>query len=192
VGNRELLEVAMQVTSALQAIHAAGLVHQDIKPANILLTASGVKVVDFGIAVPAGAPSGGGTSTPAQVRPAVLGSPNYVSPERLLRRPADPRSDLFSLGVVLYEMATGVAPFAADTPIELLLNVLEARPLPVAALAPDRPAALAALVHTLLARRAKDRYQTAGEVLERLRAIRRAGTGRAADSARRRRPAVAA
>jgi serine/threonine protein kinase len=188
VATRELLDVAIQATTALQAIHAAGLVHQDIKPANILLTGSGVKVLDFGIAVPAGAPSGGASGTPGQARPAVLGSPNYVSPERLLRRPADPRSDLFSLGVVLYEMATGVPPFTADTPAELLLNVLEARPQSVAALAPDRPAALAALVHDLLARRAKDRCQTAGEVLERLHSIRRGCAG----GSRRRRPAVAA
>jgi serine/threonine protein kinase len=173
--NRELLDTAVQVAQALHAIHAAGLVHQDIKPANIFLTRAGVvKVLDFGIAVPAGAPSGGTTALNARGRQAVLGSPHYVSPERLLRRPADPRSDLFSLGAVLYEMATGVAPFAADTPGEMLMNVLDARPVPVTDLAPDRPAALAALVHGLLAQRAKDRCQTAGEVVLRLQSIQQA------------------
>ena len=171
---RELLDVAVQLTQALQAIHAAGVVHQDIKPANIMLTQVGVvKVIDFGIAVLAGAPSDGAASEDAEVRPPVLGSAKYVSPERLMRRPADPRSDLFSLGIVLYEMATGVSPFTGDTPGEMLLNVLDAHPLPVLELAPDRPPALARLVHRLLARRAADRYTSAAIVLRQLRSMQR-------------------
>jgi serine/threonine protein kinase len=175
ISNSELLDVAIQTASALEAIHAAGVVHQDIKPANIFLTRSGVvKVLDFGIAVAAGDPSEGAIADGSGSRPAaVLGSSNYISPERLLRRPADPRGDLFSLGVVVYEMATGVRPFAADTPSETLLNVIDARPVPVRELAPERPAALAALAHSLLARRAKDRCQSAGEVVKQLRALRR-------------------
>ena len=187
MSNTELLEVAIQVTIALGAIHSAGLVHQDIKPANIFVTRAGVvKVLDFGIAVRAGEPSGGSATRDHQARPSVLGSPNYVSPERLMRRMADSRSDLFSLGIVLYEMATGVPPFAADTPVEMVLNVLEARPVPVCDLAPDRPRALAALVHSLLARRPEDRCQSAGAVLRQLRAIRRstdAGAARPRPSA---------
>jgi serine/threonine protein kinase len=170
LSNHELLDVAFQLTTALAAIHAAGVVHQDIKPANVFLTKSGsVKVLDFGIAVPAGGASEGATADDPRLRSAVLGSPNYVSPERLMHRPADPRSDLFSLGIVLYEMATGVAPFAADTPAEMLLNVLDARPVPVQTLAPGRPAALGALVHSLLARSVKDRCQSASDALRRLR-----------------------
>ena len=171
----DLLDVAIQVTTALRAIHAAGFVHQDIKPANIFVARPGViKVLDFGIAVRAGEPSGGGTATRCRHdRPSVMGSPNYVSPERLMRRSADPRSDLFSLGIVLYEMATGVTPFAADTPVEMVLNVLEAQPLPVCDLAPDRPRALARVVHSLLARRPEDRCQSADAVLRQLQAIRR-------------------
>jgi serine/threonine protein kinase len=181
MGNAELLDVAVQVTIGLDAIHTAGLVHQDIKPANIFVTRDGiVKVLDFGIAVDAGEPSGGAATHGGRARQSVLGSPNYVSPERLMRRMADPRSDLFSLGVVLYEMATGLAPFAADTPVEMLLRVLDARPVPVLELAPDRPRALAALVHSLLARRTQDRCQSAGAVLRQLRTIRRATRARAA------------
>jgi eukaryotic-like serine/threonine-protein kinase len=172
--NQKLLDVAVQVTTALAAIHAAGLVHQDLKPANIFLTDSGVvKVLDFGLAVPIGVPSDGAAAGQAHSRPTLMGSPNYLSPERVMRRSADPRSDLFSLGIVLYEMATGLPPFASDTPFEMLLNVLEARPVPVRELAPDRPAALAALVHKLLARHMKDRCQSAREMLRQLRALRR-------------------
>jgi serine/threonine-protein kinase len=174
----DLLDVAIQVTTALRAIHASGLVHQDIKPANIFVTGAGVvKVLDFGIAVHTGEPSGGGTTTRGrETKPTLMGSPNYVSPERLLRRCADPRSDLFSLGIVLYEMATGVPPFAADTPMEMVLNVLEAQPVPVCDLAPGHPRALATLVHSLLARRPEDRYQSAAAVLRQLQAIRRSLT----------------
>ena len=162
----ELLDIAIHVASALAAIHKAGIVHQDIKPANIFLTPSGVaKVLDFGIATWIGGPSTGLVSSPPSAAGPVLGSPNYVSPDRLLRRPADPRSDLFSFGSVLYEMATGQVPFAADSPFEMLFNVLEACPVPVGDLAPGHPAALGRIVHKLLARRAGDRYQSAGEVL---------------------------
>ena len=174
MGTMELLDVAVQLTQALQAIHAAGVVHQDIKPANIVLTRTGVvKVIDFGIAALTGAPSDGASSEDAPVRPPLLGSASYVSPERLLRRPADPRSDLFSLGIVLYEMATGVPPFRGDTPGEMLMNVLDAHPLPVLELAPDRPPALARLVQRLLARRVGDRYASATAVLRQLRSIQR-------------------
>jgi serine/threonine protein kinase len=173
----EVLDLTVQLASALRAIHAAGVVHQDIKPANVILTRDGVvKVIDFGIAVFTGAPSDGAVSEDAPERPPVLGTPNYLSPERLLRQPADPRSDLFSLGIVLYEMTTGVRPFKADSPGETLSNVLDARPSPVLELAPDRPRELARLVHRLLARHASDRYPSAAAVLRQLRSMRRAWT----------------
>ncbi len=181
IGTVEVLDIAVQLALALRAIHAAGVVHQDIKPANIILTRAGVvKVIDFGIAVFTGAPSEGAPSEDALVRPPVLGSPNYMSPERLLRRPADPRSDLFSLGIVLYEMATGVLPFKADSPGETLSNVLDARIVPVLEMAPDRPPALAGLVHRLLARYASDRCPSATAALRQLRTLQRAAARRPA------------
>jgi serine/threonine protein kinase len=173
LSNEELLRIARLLAAAIASIHQVGLVHQDIKPSNVFLTRTGgVKVLDFGIATWAGAPSEGGSPASAKTRRPVLGSPNYISPERLLHRPADTRSDLFSLGIVLYEMATGRPPFDSYSPIEMLLNVVDARTIPLLRLAPDRPPALARIVHTLLGRRAEDRYQSATAVLKALRAIR--------------------
>lgn len=174
--NVELLRIARQLASAIASIHRVGLVHQDIKPSNVFLTRKGgVKVMDFGIATWVGAPSEGGSTTGSKGRRSVMGSPNYISPERLLHRPADWRSDLFSLGIVLYEMATGRPPFDSYSPIEMLLNVVDARTTPLLQLAPERPPALAHLIHTLLARRVGDRYQSATEVLKALRGIRAHG-----------------
>src|SRR5262245_46671786 len=104
--NDELLDVAEQLADALEDIHRAGLIHQDIKPANVFVTAAGVvKLLDFGLAEvsdPARARTEAGMR---QGRPSVLGTTSYIAPERILRRPVDLRSDLFSLGAVLYEMA---------------------------------------------------------------------------------------
>jgi len=169
----ELLDLAIQIASALKSIHALGLVHQDIKPSNTFVTRGGVvKILDFGIATWAGARSEGGTFVGCAAHSPIMGSPHYVSPERLLRAPADPRSDLFSFGSVIYEMATGAQPFAAKTPVDMVFNVLEARPVPLRTAAPDRPAALERILHKLLARRPVDRYQTAGAVLRDLRRLR--------------------
>ncbi|HWN84844.1 MAG TPA: serine/threonine-protein kinase [Vicinamibacterales bacterium] len=169
----ELLDLAIQIASALKSIHALGLVHQDIKPSNTFVTRGGVvKILDFGIATWAGARSEGGTFVGRAARSPIMGSPHYVSPERLMRAPADPRSDLFSFGIVLYEMATGTQPFAATAPVDMIFNVLEARPVPLGTAAPERPAALERILHKLLARRTLDRYQTAGAVLGDLRRLR--------------------
>jgi len=123
-----------------------------------------VKVLDFGLAVTIGDSVARPNERGRRASPPVMGTPNYVAPERLSERPADPRSDLFSLGVVIYEMATGRAPFAAHTPQEVLTNVLSVDPVALRMLAPDRPATLERLVGTLLARNADDRYRSASEV----------------------------
>ena len=168
----ELLDIALQLVEALGAIHRVGLVHQDIKPANVFLTTPGaVKVLDFGLAAIAGDLVSGSGKT-SKGSPSVMGTPNYVAPERLACRPADPRSDLFSLGVVLYEMATGRPPFAAASCQDVLFNVLSMDPVPVRAIAPQRPVALERLVHKLLARDADSRYRSALEVKRALRRIR--------------------
>lgn len=168
----ELLAIATQVVGALDAVHRVGLVHQDIKPSNIFLTRDGtVKVLDFGLTTIAGDASDGPGWKRAHGR--VTCSPNYVAPERLCGYPADFRSDLYSLGVVLYEMATGWPPFSADSLEDVLDNVLAGHhPCSVQSVAPDRPASLDRLVHTLLECKARNRYQSATEVSRALRAVR--------------------
>jgi serine/threonine protein kinase len=145
---REVTDVAMQVADALGAAHAAGIVHRDIKPGNIIVTATGL----------------GGSTIPG--RP--LGTANYMAPERILQLPLDPRSDLFSLGVVIYEMATGRLPFGGASPAETVTNVLEKNPVPLTQLAPDRPIQLERIVNKLLAKMAGDRYQSATELRDAL------------------------
>jgi serine/threonine protein kinase len=169
----ELLEIAIQLLMALEAVHRVGLVHQDIKPANIFLTATNaVKVLDFGLAVGIGEPVAGSEHSVRKPGGGVLGTPNYVAPERLSEGPADPRSDLFSLGVVIYEMATGRPPFSARTTQDVILNVLAADPVPLRILAPERPPALEGLVRKLLARNVDERYDSAVRVRKALQRIR--------------------
>ena len=162
----EIVELALQITDALEAAHAKGVVHRDIKPGNIFISGTGqVKVLDFGLARRFRTPETGeieldGSTIPG--RP--LGTANYMAPERILQMPLDPRSDLFSLGVVIYEMATGRLPFAAASPSETVTNILENDPLPLTKLSPQRPVALERIVLRLLAKRADERYQSAADL----------------------------
>jgi serine/threonine protein kinase len=170
---KEIIDIALQVTEALAAAHAKGVVHRDIKPGNIFVSTDGlVKVMDFGLARRFMLPDTGqmvpdGTTIPG--RP--LGTVNYMAPERILQMPLDPRSDLFSLGVVIYEMATNRRPFASVSPADTVTNVLEVDPPPLTRVAADRPAALGAVVQRLLAKRADDRYQSAMELRDALRSV---------------------
>ena len=159
-------DIASQITEALAAAHAKGVVHRDIKPGNIIVTdARKVKVLDFGLArrfriADTGQLGLDGSTIPG--RP--IGTANYMAPERILQLPVDPRSDLFSLGVIIYEMATGRLPFAGASPSETVTNVLEKEPTPLTTLAPDRPRELERIVKQLLSKRAADRYQSAADL----------------------------
>jgi serine/threonine protein kinase len=162
----ELIDIALQVTAALDAAHAAGIVHRDIKPGNILVGSNGqVKVLDFGLArrfmmAETGELIPGGSTIPG--RP--MGTANYMAPERILQLPLDPRSDLFSLGVVIYEMATGRLPFGGASPSDTVNNVLDKDPVPLTSYAPDRPPQLERVVDRLLAKVAERRFQSAAEL----------------------------
>jgi serine/threonine protein kinase len=183
----EVVEIALQITEALGAAHAAGIVHRDIKPGNIVVSDTGqVKVLDFGLARRFMLPDTGevfryGSTIPG--RP--LGTANYMAPERILQMPLDPRSDLFSLGVVIYEMATGRLPFGAASPSETVTNILEKDPVPLTKLSPDRPIQLERVVNQLLAKQPQNRYTSARAVMIDLSAVAAAGRNPIARALRR-------
>jgi eukaryotic-like serine/threonine-protein kinase len=161
------VSLARQIASGLGAAHAAGLVHRDLKGENVLVDEAGrARILDFGLAKPLD-----GTGSTLTEHGAVLGTYRAMSPEQSRGEPADARSDLFSFGVLLYEMLTGVSPFAARTPVEILRRIDGEAPRPVAELRPETPAELAALVHTLLEKNPGRRPASAAEVTRRLQAL---------------------
>ena len=167
LGYREAADVGIQVSEALEAAHSGGVIHRDIKPHNILLTESGeVKVVDFGIARAVSQASMTGTSF-------ILGTAHYLSPEQAKGEPTGPASDLYALGVVLYEMLTGVAPYEAESPIAVALKHVSDPPASPRAANPEVPKGMDAVVVKLLAKDPEDRYADAGELAEDLRRVRR-------------------
>jgi serine/threonine protein kinase len=168
----ELLDIAMQIAGALAGAHYKEIVHRDIKPGNIFVGRNGqVKVLDFGMAKSfnPGAVASGADGSTIPGRP--IGTVNYMAPERILQAPLDARCDLFSLGVVMYEMATGRLPFAGSSPSETVTNILDKDPEPLTALAPKHPEALDDIVNRLLAKLAEDRYPSAAEVLTEMREL---------------------
>src|SRR6266699_217073 len=169
------LEIAVQVASALAAAHEAGVVHRDIKPENIMLRPDGyAKVLDFGIAKLnerlASDLDEVGTTAVLQTRPGlVLGTAHYMSPEQARSQKVDARSDIWSLGVVLYEMVGGSPPFRGETPSDCIAAILTAEPAPLSSIAPDVPAKLESILQKALRKNADERYQTIKEMLAELR-----------------------
>ena len=159
---REVLRIVRQTAEALDYAHGQGIVHRDIKPSNILLDRHGrVKVADFGIAKVAG------QNTELTVAGSVMGSPQYLSPEQVRGEDLDGRSDIFSLGVVLYEILSGNRPFNGDTITTLVYQILHQEPPPVSELRAVPPR-LEELLRRMLAKDRDDRVATAGEVAREL------------------------
>ena len=159
---------AADIASALAYAHRAGIIHGDVKPSNIRITENEqVKLVDFGVARFASQVSGSDR---------VLGTPAYLSPEQIEGRKQDGRSDLFSLGVVLYEMITGVRPFVGDSLGEVCAQILTANPTPPSKINPSIPAALDRIVARCLAKNPEERYQSGNDMARALYLVARCGT----------------
>jgi Tol biopolymer transport system component/Ser/Thr protein kinase RdoA (MazF antagonist) len=192
----QVLRTGGQVASALDAAHRKGIVHRDLKPANVMLTRSGAKLVDFGLArsgVSAGGVVAGLTETPTQARPltqegTILGTFQYMAPEQLEGQEADARTDIFALGALLYEMATGERAFSGKTRTSLIAAIVSATPRPLSELVPMTPPAFEHVVRRCLEKEPGDRWQSAHDIGEQLRWIAEAGSqaGLPAPVARRR------
>jgi len=161
----EALDIAIQVARALQYAHDRGLVHRDIKPHNILFTSEGsVKVTDFGIARAL-------ASDPMTETGTILGSVHYLSPEQAQGQPATPQSDLYSLGVVLYEMVTGKRPYEGETPVAVALQHVRGQRLRARQRRPDLPPAVDELIEKAMNPNPAARFQSAQEMLTALKRV---------------------
>jgi serine/threonine protein kinase len=170
-----VLALAEQILDALDAAHEKGIVHRDLKPGNILLTKSGVKVLDFGLAKIQHGPAADGVTqvethaVSLTAEGSILGTLPYMSPEQVEGRDADARSDIFAFGVVLYELVAGTRPFAGQTQANLVASILKEEPRPLIEIEPRTPRGLAEVVGTCLEKDPEKRWQSARDVKHALR-----------------------
>lgn len=168
----KVLEIGTQIASALDVAHAQGIVHRDLKPDNVMLTKSGAKLLDFGLAKTAdgtGTTVDSVTSLPTENRPlteegSILGTLQYMAPEQLDGTEADARTDIFALGTILYEMATGQRAFEAKGRASLIAAIVEREPAPISSIQPLTPPALERIVSVCLRKEPAERWQTAHDV----------------------------
>jgi Tol biopolymer transport system component len=178
----QALRFSIQIADALDKAHRQGIVHRDLKPANIMLTSSGIKLLDFGLAklqAPAVVPGWSQAPTkPAELtaRGTILGTIQYMAPEQIEGHEADARSDIFALGVVLYEMVTGRKAFEGKSQASLMAAILDREPSPMSVLQPLSPPALEPVVQGCLAKTPDDRWQTAHDVMKQLQWIATGGS----------------
>jgi Tol biopolymer transport system component len=183
----QVLKIGIEICEGLERAHRTGVVHRDLKPGNIMLTKSGAKLMDFGLAkaaAPAVSPATGLTmtmSTPAAGQPltahgSIMGTFHYMSPEQAEGKDADVRSDIFSLGAVLYEMASGRRAFEGKTTASVIAALLERDPQPISSVRPMSPPSLDRVVKTCLAKDPDDRFQNAHDVMLQLKWISEGGS----------------
>ena len=179
----EVLRYGAQIADALDKAHQQGVIHRDLKPGNIMLTKSGAKVLDFGLAKQAQANNASASvltamtaGKPLTVEGTIVGTYQYMAPEQIEGSEADTRSDIFALGCVLYEMATGKRAFAGKTQASVIASILATDPPPLSRVAPMTPPALERLVRSCMAKEREERIQSAHDVKLQLEWIAEAGS----------------